>query len=632
MSSTFFGLNIGWSALNAYSASTNTAANNIANANTPGYSKQVTNLMAKGALRNHCYGTLGSGVDAESITQLRNTYYDVKYWTNNSNTGQYDKKIYYMSQFQNLFNDDEESIKGFSSIYSSMFNTLESLKGDSGNTELRNQFINNTEAFLEYFNNMSSNLKGIQSDCNQEVRAMVSKINSTAQKISILNDKINTIEIQGAHANELRDQRASLIDELSAIVPIEIEETQVKNSNYPEMYTGATNFRVTLEGQVLVDGDQYFELACVSREDKVHQNDIDGLYDIVWKETGNDFNASSESMSGQLKAVLDIRDGNNRENLQGTLSMINGSSVIIENPNITSVDAMNMPPTGQITIGNRTYNYSRFEMYLSVDEEGNEVCTYQFDLSDDDLTTLSGKVGKPVSIGKPVDSRGIPYYMTQMNEFLRSFCRKMNDIQKYGTEGADENNVPINGGTTLTNEPMGTYIVSKNPSGSENAFTDTKYADGRKGTQTTYKSDGSNYYFMTADNVTVNQKSLDDPNYLATTPKNHVDQSDESASTLVDQMLELQSKVVTYRGAAGDQFLQYIITDITVDMQEADILYSNYFDVGNTIDTYRMSISSVDEDEEALDLIKFQNAYNMASKIISTLNQMYDRLITQTGV
>ena len=45
-----------------------------------------------------------------------------------------------------------------------------------------------------------------------------------------------------------------------------------------------------------------------------------------------------------------------------------------------------------------------------------------------------------------------------------------------------------------------------------------------------------------------------------------------------------------------------------------------------------MSISSVDEDEEGMDLIKFQNAYNMASKIISTMNQMYDRLITQTGV
>ena len=98
MSSTFFGLNIGWSALNAFSASINTTANNVSNANTPGYSKQVVNLVAKASLRNYTYGTLGSGVDADSISQLRNTYYDVKYWTNNSNVGQYEKKGYYMAQ------------------------------------------------------------------------------------------------------------------------------------------------------------------------------------------------------------------------------------------------------------------------------------------------------------------------------------------------------------------------------------------------------------------------------------------------------------------------------------------------------------------------------------------------------
>ena len=97
-------------------------------------------------------------------------------------------------------------------------------------------------------------------------------------------------------------------------------------------------------------------------------------------------------------------------------------------------------------------------------------------------------------------------------------------------------------------------------------------------------------------------------------------------------MLELQSKTVIYRGSGGDQFLKYIISDISVDANEADILYANYSDINTIVDTYRMSISSVDEDEEGMDLIKFQNAYNMASKIISTMNQMYDRLITQTGV
>ena len=134
---------------------------------------------------------------------------------------------------------------------------------------------------------------------------------------------------------------------------------------------------------------------------------------------------------------------------------------------------------------------------------------------------------------------------------------------------------------------------------------------------------------MTAGNIKVNDKSLHDSNYFATSS---FTDTHESEAGLVDDMLELQSKTVIYRGSGGDQFLKYIISDISVDANEADILYANYSDINTIVDTYRMSISSVDEDEEGMDLIKFQNAYNMASKIISTMNQMYDRLITQTGV
>lgn len=452
---------------------------------------------------------------------------------------------------------------------------------------------------------MSTNLKDIQSDCNQEVLAIVSQINSYAQKIAVINDKINVIEIQGGHANELRDQRALLIDQLSQLVPVETEEFEVKNSNYPDMELGGTCFRIRIEGQLLVDGDLSYELECYSREEKFNQNDIDGLYDIRWKDSGNVFNAYSNTMSGQLKAVFDIRDGNNKENFQGTVAAVDGSVVTIKDPNIKTIESMNMPASGQIMIGNRSYNYSSFEMKVNPTDGS---CTYEFKLSDNDLSSLSGKVNSPARIGDSVDSRGIPYYLSQMNEFLRSFCRKLNEIQSKGTD--------------LNGDDMCTFITAIKPDGSEVQFADPD----------TYKSDGDNYFFLTAGNVSVNEKSLKDPNILATTIKEHIDASDVSEASLVDQMLNLKDKTVVYRGAGGTKFLEYITTDITIDTQEADILYSNYTDIGITIDTYRMSVSSVDEDEEGMDLIRFQNAYNLACRIISTMDEMYDRLITQTGV
>ncbi len=637
MSSTFFGLNIGASALNAFSASVNTVANNVSNSKTEGYCRQVTNLEAGGALRNNNYGTLGSGVRAESVTQMRNAFYDVKFWTNNSNAGQYEKKIYYMEQIEDLFSDLGNT-KGFTTIYRSMFNSLESLKGNSADTTIRNQFINNTQSFMEYFNSMSFSLKTLQGDCNQEIRAMVSQINSYAQKISLLNEKINTIEVQGTHANELRDQRALLIDKLSSLIPVEVEEAEVINTNDPEYPTGLHTFRIRVEGQLLVDGKEYQTLECYSREERINQNDMEGLFDIRWKETGNDFIATSDSMSGQLKAVMLIRDGNNKENFKGTLSDVKGATITVKDTNITNVEAMNMPPRGTITIGNKKYTYTEFKMTREVDEDGNEIsCSYQFEIDESQASSLLGKVGKNVHIGEEADARGIPYYLSQMNEFLRSFCSKLNDIQQGGSIntrgnvlGEDENGNPTTDEDDNIIDLMGAFIVSKRPNGTEETFSDVVKEDGPAGSTTyTYSSTGSNYYFMTAENVMVNEKSQKDPNYFATSKQTDIN---ESKAELVDQMLDLQNRVIVYRGSGGDEFLQYITSDISVDAQEADILYSNYVGVTETIDTYRMSVSSVDEDEEGLDLIKFQNAYNMASKIISTMNEMFDRLITQTGV
>ena len=106
-----------------------------------------------------------------------------------------------------------------------------------------------------------------------------------------------------------------------------------------------------------------------------------------------------------------------------------------------------------------------------------------------------------------------------------------------------------------------------------------------------------------------------------------LDQSD-----LVKKLLKLQGDKMVFRDDGGDSFLQSIYADISVDAQECKVFSSNYKQISTAIDEQRQSVSGVDEDEEALDLVKFQNAYYLASKAIQTLSEMYDRLITQTGV
>ena len=116
---------------------------------------------------------------------------------------------------------------------------------------------------------------------------------------------------------------------------------------------------------------------------------------------------------------------------------------------------------------------------------------------------------------------------------------------------------------------------------------------------------------------------------------NRYDQGDgvEQSDLLQDlKNLATNKEQMSFRGASASEFLQCILSDVALNAQRAETFQKSFKDVANTIDTQRLSISGVDEDEEAVSLVKYQNGYNLASKMIQTLTEIYDRLILETGV
>jgi flagellar hook-associated protein 1 FlgK len=603
MPSTFFGLNIGSSALTAFQAAVNTTANNIANVQTEGYSRQTTTMEATQALRVTArYGSTGTGVAATAITQERNLYYDTKYWENNSSLGLYDQRLYYMQQIEDLF-EDNTTQKGFATIFSEMYNALDTLSNSNADESVRNQFINQAQILCTYFNSLSTGLSSIQTDCNEEIKSQVQNVNAIGEKIAMLNKEINNIEVRGGYANELRDQRANLLDELSSIVSVETTEVDVQNTYGDNL--GGTNFTVIINGQVLVDGNDYRQLECVSQDYLNNQNDIEGLYSVVWADTGMNFAASTTSASGSLKALFEIRDGNNNSALTGTVTDVTTSSITMSAPSTTSINELAIAEKGQITISNTTYTYDSWSAEL--DDDGN-IKSVTFNLKEplDSAFADNGTYdGKTIVCGKDVSGMGVPYYQQQINEFLRNFMEMFNDIEK---EGVD-----------LDNNQMGAFFVAQNITGTEYEFNDT----------TSCSSGADTYYQLTAANVAVNAQSLKNPRYFSTTTDviNGADNSE-----LVDKLMKLQDDVEIFRGDSASSFLETLLSDVTVDTQKAEIFQKNYSNLEASIGNQRTSVSGVDEDEEALNLIKFQNAYNMASKIISVMSEMYNKLINETGV
>lgn len=615
MASTFFGLTIGTSGLFTYQAALNTTGHNISNVNTRGYTRQQVLQQAGDPMRTYMSnGMQGTGVVTTGIEQIRNEYYDVKYRNNNANYGQSIKQYDYLLQIENYFKGNianssdstdatTKTEDDFVTIFDNMFDALEELQKSSDDPSKRNAFANSMQSLAEYFNSASTSLKKMQSDCNQEIKNKVSAINAIVEEVATLNRQINVIELGGNMANDLRDQRNLLMDELSAIVPIEVIEEPIYNNDDPDSPSGAHTYTVKIAGQTVVLGDDFKMLDLVPRttETKKNQNDVDGLYDIVWS-NGDSFNPLSGQMGGELKALFQIRDGNNGENLQGRVGAIDvrDNSITISGANITDVNKMNMPPKGTLTVGNTVMKYTSFEYDSDTGE-------YKFFIDDSENRVNQSMVDNnlEVSIGKTVDFMGIPYYMSQMNEFVRKFSSTFNEIHA--------------GNEAYNNTITGNIFTGKNKvDGTEYGF-----EDGR------INSSSDTYYQLTAENFSVLASILKTPDNLATTGeiKDGVAQYD-----VLDRLKAVKTAKGFFRGTSSSEFLQCILTDLAIDTKRSSTLTTNYGNIGKAIETQRMSISSVDNDEEALNLIKYQNAYNLSAKVISVMSEVYDRLITGTGV
>lgn len=635
MPSQFFGLNTAYKGLLASNAAMNTTSNNIANVQTEGYSRQQVVQQASEALRVfQTYGCAGAGVEVLAIERIRDEFYDTKFWDNNANVGEYNMKQYYMQQIEAYFEDDGTNA-GFKTVFDKMMVTsLEELMKDPSSDTAKQQFIGSAGDLVEYFNGLAGNLESVQKDINQEIKLKVDEINSLAGEIATLNKQINTIELTGTTANELRDRRTLLLDQLSEIIDIETSETPIVDANNPERETGANRFIVRISGgQVLVDSSEYNGLECVARAsyEKVNQTDIDGLYDVYW-EDGQKFNLYNVSMGGELAGLIQMRDGNNGEYFNGEVTAVGTTAdgkqdtvtITVDDHYLQDLNKCNLSDQGGvINLGNQEFYYDSWSYTLSYDANGEAQYSYTFVLSDSTKNAnriTNDRVGKEAKIGTSVAYQGIPYYMNQMNEWVRTFAQKFNDILTSGYNSYGENGVMMfTGDLTVTDEQ---YDFPD----------DTRYDLAlENGTSITIDVNDDSYYRLTAGNLNILDALQADPGLLS----NRKDEGDGvEQNDLLEELkaMAYDKDIMNFRGCSASEFLQCILSDVALNASSANTFYSNYTNISYTIDNQRISISGVDEDEEAVNLVKYQNGYNLASKMIQTLTEIYDRLILETGV
>lgn len=458
MASTFFGLNIAVSGMNTYNAVLNTTAHNISNTKTTGYSKQVVNQQAKKALSlKTSFGMQGTGVEVTEIVNTRDSYYDYKYRKSTTTLGYYDTVKYYMSSIEDYLYVKDEKSGGLSTSLDSFFKSLINMTTDSTDTTKRAETAGYADALGEYARKMSTNLQTLQNDINTEISSTVKQINAYAEQLAALTKQINSLEVYGNQANDLRDQRARILDELSQLADVEVTE---KN---PETGNGLHQYIVALGGNILVDTYNYKTISVEASKTKDNQCDVQGLYGLKWSD-GQSFNIRNTALGGKLQALFELRDGNNGENFTAKLtdngkgsgscigtdknnnSTITLSAKSVSGANNCDLAKLSIPESNAcLTIAGKDYKYDSFEVTVGIDGTYTYTFTLSEPLEEADKKNIKTAFdnSESASIGDSVDFRGIPYYMSQLNEFIRTFSANINQLQNAGYDMDNNNGVDL---------------------------------------------------------------------------------------------------------------------------------------------------------------------------------------------
>lgn len=622
MPSTFLGLNTGLSGLNYFQNALNTTSHNISNVNTTGYSRQEVAASASNPLYvTASYGMVGTGVTASAVERQRNSYYDTKYWNANTTYNKYNVEAENLAQLQTYMNEISGE-SGYTAWISKLSNALQEVADNPADDTSRISYTLTADSFTDMVNEMSTNFQRTQKSINDEIELAVSDINSLAKQIYELTQQIISIELSGANANDLRDKRGVCIDKLSTYTEIEVEEHSIMfgvGTDAVESHAEALSVRIG--NVVLVDEMEYHQLMVVPREQAINQNDADGLVDIHWQNNdgsaGEKFNAVKNS--GTLAGLFDVRDGNNGEYFAGDIVSKTDTppTITVSLAESIHVSKLNIPTQGTITLYGKDYLYDGWEAEYDADGNlNNFTFTNMMEKTPDGNKIVAelpaDAIGHPASIGVANETKGIPYYQAQLNELVRKFSAYMNNLTTSGVDANGEDGLDMFTAEDIYGED---YVLKGTMSGAG-----------------TIKSSDASYYRIHALNWELNSKWKTESDRVVVSYKDDIEQGDVEARPIVDKIIYGLTDTSMFSQGTVSQFLQAATTNMAVDISKLQIFAANHDDIRYTVDNQRKSVCGVDQNEEASNLVKFENLYNLASKAISVLNEIYDKLINETGL
>ena len=292
MQSTFSGLNTMVNGIYTNRLGLNTVGHNISNSNTEGYSRQTAHAAATPSSEVYTLAgasQVGNGSTVTSVIRARDIYADRQYWKENSTNGYYNGKANNYAKIESIFNDSKNT--GIQNAMEKFYQAWEDCSTTASSDTSRQNVINAGQNFAQTLQIAANQVQEQINSLYDDITLSVETMNRLLGQVVELNKNISGIEANGANANDMRDQRDLIVDQLTEMTNITVYET----SN--GMYTLVSNGTTLVNGITKVD----LEMSAPKNNKEYGLND----YDIIIKQTGTIYSPGGGELKAQFEAIAE---------------------------------------------------------------------------------------------------------------------------------------------------------------------------------------------------------------------------------------------------------------------------------------------------------------------------------------
>ena len=632
--------------------------NNIANVNTTGYTRQrleQSSFGASGADRYYSSfdSRVGNGVLCTGLTQLRDPYLDIRYRGEMANVGSMDTKLGGLENIQAVLDEVGKGDDAFGIIeaqLSDLVAKLRQLSDQTGHSLYDIQVRASADTLTKQLNAYASRLQEVYKNNMASYQQDVSKVNGILTNIRDLNATIRKNEIHGDNSLELRDERNVLIDQLSQYMKIDVTYTTED-----------------------IGGGQWVEKLVI----KLGDANPDGVAG------GTDTTTLIDGVYGAQLSTTQVPKPNPKFDKTKPADDVVNPKFLDEKDQPTN-DEKKAAKIDDPNLGLTVSALTDRKGAVMKDKDGKE--SKAVDLADNDLygalqsqrelLTRSGEFSTDAAIKSDPNAasqRGIPYYQKSLDLLARQFAQTLNDANQgfvydengnyvKGTMDADGKITRVDNGLFTFTDGANTHTLNrndtwdklpdwvKNQMGGANSV--EEYLKG-KGISMgvplfSNRGDRNDTDGITAANISISAKWAEGPQIVRSFQlPSAMDKIPSTESSNIDHMIYLFEKKQDYKpgtvqgDAAGKDVTMFtgsfqemwsnIGSVLGNDMKVTSTLLDAYYASSVSLDTSRDSVSSVDFNDEAMNLMQYSKSYSAACRLMTTIDSVLDKLINGTG-